>query len=348
MGQYLTVLKRRQPWRQQYHAPITRYPLQYLADAYKTAFQGAKGWPKCKSRFRDTPACTIPQDVQLADGGLTVPKIGWMQLKGSNPYAHGEPRLVRVRQEGLPGRPKWYVYIFYKVPADSTKQGAQEGVLGLDRNVQQCVASDGAMYRMTDTARLDVKIKRYQRLRARKRRGSVRHRRIGGQLTQLQRKRTRVGADDMHQISRRIADQAHTVVVEALHTQAMTRAAKGDMDNPGSKVKQKAGLNREILRSHWSNLHQTLSCKCGAVKEVNPAYTSQTCCTCGYIHKDNRKTRASFRGLACGLVMQADGNAALNIVGRAHLPVARGNGATARREALPLGTLTTREQGMPA
>ena len=63
-----------------------------------------------------------------------------------------------------------------------------------------------------------------------------------------------------------------------------------DVEAPGTNVNQKAGLNREILRSHWNNLHQTLSCKCGAVKEVHPAYTRQTCHKCGYVHKDNRKT----------------------------------------------------------
>lgn len=47
---------------------------------------------------------------------------------------------------------------------------------------------------------------------------------------------------------------------------------------------------------------------------VNPAYTSQTCSRCGCVSKENRKTQADFRCIECGLEMNADTNAALNIL----------------------------------
>lgn len=50
--------------------------------------------------------------------------------------------------------------------------------------------------------------------------------------------------------------------------------------------------------------------------KVNPAFTSQTCSHCGFIHKDNRKLE-SFKCLNCGYETDADHNASVNILQRA-------------------------------
>jgi putative transposase len=50
---------------------------------------------------------------------------------------------------------------------------------------------------------------------------------------------------------------------------------------------------------------------------VAPAYTSQTCSVCGYCDKHNRKSQSCFQCLKCGLELNADRNAALNIASKA-------------------------------
>ncbi len=203
----------------------------------------------------------------------------------------------------------------------------------------QATDSQGTVHRLTDQARLDARIKRKQK-------GSVRRRRIAGQLIKLQRKRRNIRSNDTHQVSCTLADRVHTVVIEDLHTQGMTQSAKGTMAAPGRYVKAKSGLNRSILASGWGQLEQRLAYKCGRLIKVPTAYTSQTCNRCGYIAKANRTTQSQFGCVDCGLQLNADHNAALNILGRCDLSVARGTGAAARRGALPLGTLGTREQDM--
>ena len=146
-----------------------------------------------------------------------------------------------------------------------------------------------------------------------------------------------------------MANTAHTVVLEDLNTRGMTASAKGTTGKPGRNVKQKAGLNREILASNWGRLERNLNYKAGQVVKVDPAYTSQTCSVCGHVNKENRRTQALFHCTACGHTANADHNAAVNILARG-LPLvrpARGVGATARRGAIPLGTPKTREPGRP-
>ena len=343
LGKEFTALRSnpQYAWLQEYSFREVRYVLKYLADAYQAFFQGTRAYPRFQSRHRRQDGFTIPEQVQVRAQHLRVPRRGWLRLQGSNPYAHGEARQARVRQEGTRARPQWYVYLTYAVPADSVCAGAATGVLGLDRNVGQVTDSEGTVYRMTELRRLEAKVARKQRQRAR---------RIGGQLQKLRRRQQRIRSNDTHHISRALAEQAHTLVVEELQTRNMTKSARGTQDSPGTHVKAKAGLNRSILASNWGQLAQRLQYKCGQlVVTVDPRYTSQTCHQCGHLAAGNRRTQARFHCQRCDLIVNADHNAALNILVRyVDRTVARGTGASARREAFPSGTSTTREQDIGA
>ena len=174
---------------------------------------------------------------------------------------------------------------------------------------------------------------------------------MNGQLQKLHRKRKRKRDDATHRASRTLAETAHTVVVEDLNTKGMTASAKGTRAEPGTHVKAKAGLNRAILASGWGQLERKLAYKAGHVVKVAPAYTSQTCSRCGHVGQANRPSQAVFACQACGWALNADHNAAINILVRAGLPSvpvpARGTGAAARGGAIPSGTPVIREPGMP-
>ena len=365
-------------------APL-RYTAKYLANAYTSFFKAwaaakaagkplgvrqsdgkPKGSPKYRKKFDRDDGFTIPDNVRMDGNRLYIPKVKWVRLEGSGLYRGHKPRQVRIRKEGTEDRPKWYAYVFHEVPVDQLKQPAWTGAIGVDRNVGQSTDSDGEVYETPDDPQLDGKIKRKERKKAKslarsKANGkamSNRGRRIGGQLKKLKRKQKRRRENAAHQHSRKMADTAHTVVIEDLNTKAMTRSAKGTVAEPGKNVKQKSGLNRGILKSNWGRTERMLDYKAGQVLKVPPAYTSQTCAACGHVSKENRKTQAHFRCTACGHTANADRNAAQNILARglALCPTARGTGADARREAfgpclLPLAmdksTSPTREQGMP-
>jgi transposase, IS605 OrfB family, central region len=53
--------------------------------------------------------------------------------------------------------------------------------------------------------------------------------------------------------------------------------------------------------------------------EINPAYTSQECSSCGYVDKRNRKDTQDFKCKACGNKINAQVNSAKNILRRSSL-----------------------------
>ena len=359
LGQRFTQLRNApgNEWLKDYSYEIVRYTCKYLGDAYAAFFDLDRpdhGRPQYKARHYIQPAFTIPSHVRIEDGRLRIPKLGWTRLGPIHRYADGKPLTVRVKQESEGKQPKWYAYIVFEVPEDHPDvcQPAESGAVGIDRNVGQATDSTGAVHTIPDTTVEDAKIKRYQRRIARQQKGSNRRRGTGGKLRKLQRKRARRRDNATHQISRKVADTAHTVVLEDLNTKAMTKSAKGTVENPGRNVKQKAGLNRSILASGWGQLERKFAYKAGELRFVEPAYTSQACSQCGHTAKSNRPSQAVFACGACGFQANADHNAAINILVRAEVPPApvsaRGTGAAARRGALPPWSAARPTTGTPA
>ena len=115
---------------------------------------------------------------------------------------------------------------------------------------------------------------------------------------------------------------------EDLKIKNMTASAKGTVEEPGSRVAQKSGLNGSILDQGWGIFFSKLDWKTlrlgGHVHKVPPQNTSRTCPICGSVSKDNRKTQALFKCVSCGHQGNADVIAAINIKERGRSSLACG------------------------
>ncbi len=232
-------------------APV-RYALKYQADAWQQFFEGQGGRPRFKRRGDD--AVTIPDNVRIRDGRLYFPRLSWMTLRrrGGNPYPDGVPKSVAIKR--VCG--KWYAVVCYEVAVPGRNDDGE--AVGVDMNVRQVTASDGEVFHAPDTRRLEARKKRYAHRMARQRRGSRRRKRTRVRLARTQRSIAMARRNWQHHVSRRIARSAGTVAVEDLKTRNMTASAKGTAQAPGTNVRQKAGLNREILETGWGGLRQML------------------------------------------------------------------------------------------
>ena len=295
-------------WLKELPFAVVRYTLKRQADAWQRFFKGRGGRPRFKGRGSGM-GFTVPDNVRIRKGRIAVPRLGDFRLRrrGGNPHPDGVPKQAVFKPEG----DKWFCTVFYEVSAVARENDG--AVVGVDRNVGQCALSIGEIIRMPDLSRLEARKRRYQRRMARQAKGGGRRRRTHAKLSRTCRRIAGVRSNWCHQASRRIADAAHTVVVEDLNVKGMTRSAKGTRDAPGTNVKAKSGLNRAILSSGWGALERNLDYKAGQVIRVNPAHTSQTCHRCGTIDPNSRIDQSTFRCQACGYAANADVNAARNI-----------------------------------
>lgn len=126
------------------------------------------------------------------------------------------------------------------------------------------------------------------------------------------------------------------IATEELRTQNMSRSAKGTQDSPGRMVKQKAGLNREILSAGLGMAHNMLAYKAVEagtrlhVSNTRQLKPSQRCSSCWEIVPKTLAQRM-HECPHCGLRMQRDQNAASVVRIDAHTP---GTGVAARPKPL--------------
>ena len=331
LGKAFTDLRRVTPWLAELPFAPIRYTLKYQAEAWQRFFAGKGGHPRFKAR-RGEDSVTLPENVRIADGRLWFPKVGWLTLRrrGGNPYPDGLAKQATIRRSCG----KWYCTVVYAIEINTR---ADDGLaLGVDMNVGQIAVSTGAMLHRPDIERLEARRRRYQRLVARRKKGSNRQLRAKRRVARVARQIALCRRNWHDQASRIVANSAGHVVLEDLKLRNMTRSAKGTPEEPGTNVRAKAGLNRVLLGTGLADIARRIEEKALSVERVNPAYTSQTCSVCGVTAAESRRTQSLFRCIACGAERNADVNAAINIL-------ASGTGAAGRRGALTLVTPATRQ-----
>ncbi len=182
---------------------------------------------------------------------------------------------------------------------------------------------------------------RLERLLRRAQQGSNRRKQVRLAFARLKARETDRRKDWAEKTSTDLARRFDIVRVENLDIKSMTRSARGTVGAPGKNVRQKAGLNREILRWGWGRLVRRLEDKApGRIERINPAFTSQRCSACGHVDAKSRESQARFICTACGYRIHADVNAARNIAAGhpTHLPI-----PLHARGGLPLGEPVNRE-----
>lgn len=305
--------------------------LRRLDEAYQRFFAAAKagqaggrgrtGPPEFK-RYGDEPGIRFPDPKQFeldaANGRIKLPKLSWVRLRMSQPV-EGVLRNVSITREGA----KWFASLQVETRETAPALGVPP-TLGIDLGLAQFAAmSDGAAVApLKALARQQVRLKRYQRSVARKKKGSANRKRAVARLGALHRRIAHQRSDWLHKLTTDLADAHPVIALEDLAVKSMSASAAGTVDAPGKNVRAKAGLNRGILDAAWGEFARQLTYKVewrgGRVILVNPAYTSRTCRMCSHEAAENRKTQSVFSCVACGHTENADVHAAKNILAAGH------------------------------
>jgi putative transposase len=245
-----------------------------------------------------------------------VPKVGWVRFRMSRPVPEGV-KSYRISRDRA-GR--WHIAFAY---APEPIPGPCDGsVVGIDRGVAVSAAlSTGELLHAPGLSRGEAKrLKVLQQRLARAERGSHRGGRTKRAIAKLKAREADRRKDWVEKATTYLEHRFDTIRIEALDVRAMTRSARGTVEQPGVGVAAKRGLNRGISRSCWGLFAARLQHKAsGRVEQVPAAYTSQRCAVCGHVAPGNRKSQAVFECHTCNAgPCNADVNAARNIAaGRA-------------------------------
>jgi transposase len=328
----LTAARAEHPWLAAGSQVVQQQALRDFAQAMANYLGGTHDRPSWRKAGRDEGFRIVavrPGHVRRLSrrvGEVRVPKAGWVRFRWSRPV----PPEVKSYRVTLDRAGRWHI-AFAVIPEPIAGSGNGQTV-GIDRGVAVSAAlSTGELLTAPRlSARRNKRLRRLQRRLARAKRGS--NRRAGVKLTvaRLRAREADARKDWAEKASTDIARRFDMIRVEDLRIRSMTRSAKGTAGAPGQNVRQKAGLNREILRSGWGLLARRLEDKApGRVEKIRPAFTSQRCSACGHVDAESRESQARFVCTACGFADHADVNAARNIAA-GHAVTARGGDGVAR------------------
>jgi putative transposase len=329
----LTEARAEYAWLRAGSQTVQQQSLRDFAKAMRSFFAGTHRKPRWRKAgvhegFRQIGV--KPHHVERVNrriGRIWVPKVGWVRFRRSRPVPEGVKsyRMTRDRAGS------WHV-AFAHIP-DSISGPGDCSVVGVDRGVVVSAAlSTGELLNAPGLTRGEKKrLKLLKQHLARCKRGSNRREKTRRAIAKLKARDRDRRKDWVEKTTTDLARRFDLVRVEQLDVRAMTRSARGTVEQPGLGVAQKRGLNRAISRSGWGQLVARLQHKAsGRVEQVPAAYTSQRCSACGHAAPGNRKSQAVFECEACSAGRcNADVNAARNIAaGRA--VTARGDLAAGR------------------
>lgn len=324
----LTALRAEFDWIAAVTQTCEQQALRDLDKAFANFFAGRTRYPTPRRKgvndgFRFLGREVPTRRLNYKWSEVWLPKIGWVKFRDTRPL-RGVVKNATVSHDALGWHISFVCEIEHEAPINISP------AVGIDRGVANTLAlSTGEMLSVPKSLNsIDRQHRVAQRVLARRKRGSKRRQRQLRRCAKLSARRARIRCDWHHKATLSIAQRFGTVVIEDLKIANMTASAKGTIEAPGTKVRQKAGLNRSILNQGWFGFETILAYKLvergGTLVKVDPRHTSQTCQSCGCINAESRESQAIFRCVECGHQIHADTNAALEILRRrntAHLRV---------------------------
>src|SRR5208283_4011546 len=321
MAAVLIEMKAEFEFLKEVHSQTLQQTLKDLDRAMKDAFD--KKFPKFRKKginehFR------YPQGFKLNDNVVYLPKVGWLPFFKSRDV-EGTAKNVTVSRNGK----HWAVSIQTEMEI-ATPVHPSVTSAGIDMGIKRfATLSDGTFYEpLNSFKKLECKLALAQRKLSKKRLYSQNWHKQKAVVHRIHARIADARKDYLHKVSTTISENQALVVLEDLKVVNMSASAKGTVEQPGTGVKQKSGLNKSILDQGWAEFRGMLEYKQhwrgGLTLAVPPQHTSQKCPVCGFVHADNRKSQAVFRCINCGYTANADHVAAINILAAGHAVLACG------------------------
>jgi putative transposase len=355
------------PWLYEVSAHIGQQALVDLDRAFDRFFKGLKGegprsgFPRFKKRGERDSARMY--EVELSERHIRLPNIGRVRLKETRTKRGFEGRILSATIRRRADR--WFVSLCVEREreiTDTKPVRRAADVIGVDLGLKSAaVTHDGTEARVIETQqalrRHLKKLRRLNRRLARKQKGSRNRVKAKLELSRLHYRISCLRQDHLHQLTSSLARTKSVIVLEDLHVKGMQRNKHLSLSVGDAGMGE---LRRQLAyKSEWYGSTLILA------DRFHPS--TQLCSTCGCLNEqmkglESLKQRA-FKCNACGLSLDRDENAALNLrayglhqLGIVPLPEGlrevtpvgeKGSGSTPRRRVKPASLKQEASEGRP-
>ena len=325
------------PWWRENASKTYESALKALADGLSNWVKNRKGkrkgprvgFPKFKAKDRGTPRFSYSTSGARSGGlikddpkALRLPHIGRVHCMENVTALVNGARVVRMTISQRAGR--WYAALTVERDEPTTRQTPKGGAVGIDLGVKTLATlSDGTVIANTHALQADERrLKRAQQALSRKTRGSKRRAKARAKFARIHARIANCRSDTLHKLTTMLAQTYSDISIEDLNVAGMLKNHR---------------LAKAVSDASFSELRRQLeykTAKTGAKLHVIDRWypSSKTCSNCGSVKAKLSLKERTYKCEHCGLVIDRDLNAAINIMVAGSAPeTLNAHGGTVRR-----------------
>jgi putative transposase len=275
---------------------------------------GRLGFPRFKKRGRCRDSFRLTGSLRCSGATVALPRIGAVRThestrKLARRLDNGTARILSATVSRTAQR--WFVSFTCEVDRAIPERHARPGTaVGVDLGVKSLLtAADttGSTFTVGGPKPLRGslrKLRRASRSHSRTAQGSANRRKSAARLARIHARVANIRADALHKATSDLAARYETVVIEDLNVAGMIRNRK---------------LARAVADQGLGSAARMLACKTGrnggkVVRAGRFFPSSKTCSGCGAVKAKLPLAERTYACTACGLVMDRDVNAAVNLL----------------------------------
>ena len=284
------------------------------------------GFPRFKAKDRATPSFAYTTGsfglIQGDPKALRLPRVGRVHCMEDVTERVGDARVLRMTVSRHAGR--WYASLTVEREDKPVTRAPKGGAVGIDLGVKTLATlSDGTVIENPRPLRkAERRLKRAQKALSRKTMGSNRRAKARAKVARLHARVANQRLDAMHKLTTWLASTFSHISVEDLNAAGMVKnhhLAKAVSDAAFGEFRRQ--LEYKTAKTD-AKLH--------VIDRWYPS--SKTCSRCGRVKAKLSLAERVYRCDGCGLVMDRDLNAAVNILVAGSAPeTLNAHGGTGRR-----------------
>jgi putative transposase len=320
----LTVLKKTDlleggvPWMYEVSKCAPQEALRDLERAFENLFRRVKegrnpGFPRFRSKKLGIGGFRLTGTIKVFERHIQLPRLGRIRLKERGYLPFDNPRVQILSATVTEKAGRWFVSL--QVEEEIEKVPPKEATGGVDLGISALATlSDGETFENPRTLRgAERKLKRLQRSVSRKRKGSKNRQKAIRKLAKAHARVAAIRGNVLHEISAAISKRFGIVGMEDLNAEGMGR-------NHGVAKALKDAALGELRRQ----VEYKTSWNGGRVVLADRFYpSSKTCSSCKTVKARLELSERIFTCDSCGLGIDRDLNAALNLRHRPYTGTAR-------------------------
>ena len=301
------------PWMYEVSKCAMQEALRDLDNAYKHFFRrlqlkkegkwkGKLGLPVFKKKSKGIGSFRLTGSIHVFSDAVQLPRLGSLRLKEKD-YLPINAKVLSATVSEEAGH--WYVSVRVEMDQDAPICTATTAI-GVDLGIKTLATlSDGTTFENPRALKhAQKRLMRLERQKSRRKKGSQNRKKTCRKLAKHHARVVHIRRNAAHKLTTQLVKHHVFVAIEDLHVSGMLknhRLAQAVSDSNFGEIRRQLTYKAEIYGTHLV-----------IIDRFYPS--SKTCSSCGYVTPELALQERTYVCEACGMVLDRDHNAAINLL----------------------------------